>query len=135
MALDRQRLLDAKDLGDAFAEVLRQSFGHTPKGVAQAAALDPRAARNALEGKAGVPIITQALQARQKDHDDHYDLALTMLALIFGETHDQYEERKLRRVIENNHHAISTLEARRKRRAELRSFAPPDDSGLDRRRA
>lgn len=135
MAVDRHRLPLQRNLSDAFAEVLRHAFGNTPGPVAKAVQQDPRAIRNALEGKAGTPIITQTLLARQKAHDDHYDLALGVLALIFGETLDEYEERKLQRVIESNHHAITTLGARRQRRQELRAFAPPDDSGMDRRRA
>lgn len=135
MAIDRQTLGLQRNLSDAFAVVLRHAFGNTPGPVSKAINQDPRAVRNALEGKAGTPIITHALQARQKAHDDHYDLALGILALIFGETLDEYEERKLSRIIEGNAHAISTLEARRMRRRELRSLPSPDNSGLDRRRA
>jgi hypothetical protein len=135
MALDDQKLPLQRNLGDAFAVVCRALGGHTPNAVVRAFPFDRKTARNALDGKAGVPVITRSLQARQKADDDHYELWLALGQMIFGETLDQYEERKLRRVIENNHHAIDTLETRRKRRAELRTFAPPDDSGLDRRRA
>lgn len=134
LELDSHNLPLQRNLSDAFATVCR-FFGHTAKPVSEAFALDKKQAVNALEGKAGGPSITRALLARQNAHDDHYDVALTMLALIFGETHDQYEERKLQRAIEESTHAITTLEARRKRRQELRSFSPADDSGLDRRRA
>ena len=116
-------------LSDAFA-VLCRHFGHTAKPVSEAFRMDKRAAVNALDGKAGVPVITKSLQARQKAADDHYELWLAMGQMIFGESLDEYEERKLRRIIENNTHAIDTLEARRKRRHELRTFAPPDADRL-----
>lgn len=134
LALDSHNLPLQRNLGDAFAVVCKH-FGLTAKPVSQAFALDKKQAVNALEGRAGVPSITRSLQARQKAHDDHYDLALTMLALIFGETLDEYEERKLQRIIESNTHAVSTLEARRTRRQELRALPPPDDERMGRRRA
>lgn len=124
----------ARNLGDAFAVVCR-FFGPTPNPVMRALSLDKKVAENALAGRAGVPAITKALQARQKNHDDHYELWDALGEMIFGEPRDAYDERKLRRIIEANTHAIDTLASRRKRRAELRSFAPADDSRLDRRRA
>lgn len=124
----------SRNLGDAFAVVCK-FFGQTPNPVGRALNLDGPVARNALAGKAGVPAITRALHARQKTEDDHYELWLALGQMIFGESLDEYEERKLRRIIESNSHAIDTLEARRKRREELRSFAPADADGLDRRRA
>lgn len=135
MARERQGLPLTRNLGDAFAEALVAAFGTTPKSVARQIDQDPRAARNALEGKAGVPIITRSLQARQKANDDHYELWLALGQMIFGETLDEWEERQLTRIIESNHHAISRLEGRRRRRSELRSFSPPDAGGVDRKRA
>ena len=136
MALSGQKtqLPLSRNIGDAFA-VVCQFFGGSPKPVARETGLDLRVARNALEGKAGVPAITQALQTRQKTSGDHYELWLAMGQMIFGESLDQYEERKLHRIISENSHAIDTLETRRQRRAELRSFTPADDGGLDQRRA
>ena len=134
MEQDYQRLPLQRNLGDAFAVVCRY-FGHTAKPVTTAFGLDKKTAVNALDGKAGVPVITKALQARQKASDDHYELWLALGQMIFGETLDEWEERKISRIIEDSAHAIDTLEARRRRRKELRSFAASDDSGLDRRRA
>jgi hypothetical protein len=125
---------ETPDLGDAFASVCRL-FGHTATPVARAFALEHKRAVNALDGRAGVPVITKSLQARQKAADDHYELWLAMGQMIFGESLDEYEERKLQRIIEANTHAISTLGARRQRREELLSFSSPDSSCLDRRRA
>lgn len=126
MAEERYNLPLARNLGDAFAVALRSAFGTSAKAVARQIAQDPRAARNALEGRAGVPIITKSLQARQKAADDHYELWLALGQMIFGESLDEYEERKLQRIIADNSHAIETLEARRLRRAELRSLPAPD---------
>lgn len=134
MELDSQKLPLQRNLGDAFAVVCR-FFGPTAKPVTSAFAMDKKQAVNALEGKAGVPVITKSLQARQKANDDHYELWLALGQMIFGETLDEWEERRLTRIIEGNHHAISTLEARRMRRQELRALPAPDDSGMDRRRA
>lgn len=122
MADNRYDLHELRNLGEAFAAVC-QHFGTTPKAVARQIGQDPRTARNALEGKAGTPVITSALQARQKTHDDHYDLALAMLAMIFGETHEQYEERKLQLILEEASNAKNRFAARQDVRRSLRSRA------------
>jgi hypothetical protein len=134
MELDSHNLPLQRNLGDAFAVVCRY-FGHTAKPVTSAFGLDKKTAVNALDGKAGVPVITKALQARQKAEDDHYELWLALGQMIFGETLDEWEERRLTRIIESNAHAVTTLEQRRQRRQELRSFAPSDAGSLGRRRA
>lgn len=119
MADYRQRLPRTRDLADAFAQLLRNAYGQTPKSVAVETDLDPRAARNALEGKAGVPVITKSLLARQKAGDDHYELWLALGQMLFGEALDQYEERKLRRLIESTENARTIAEARAERRRAL----------------
>lgn len=134
MELDSQKLPLQRNLGDAFAVVCR-FFGPTAKPVTTAFAMDKKQAVNALDGKAGVPVITKALQARQKASDDHYELWLALGQMIFGETLDEWEERRLTRIIEDNTHAVHTLEARRQRRQELRALAPADDERMGRRRA
>lgn len=135
MADDRQGLQLTRNLGDAFAEALRSAFGTAPKTVAREIDQDPRAARNALEGKAGVPVITRSLQARQRAADDHYELWLALGQMIFGETLDQYEERKLRTLIESTHNARTLVDARRQRRDELARRAATHARDLDRRSA
>lgn len=134
MGQEHYNLPLARNLGDAFAVVCR-FFGPTPNPVMRAMSLDKKVAENALAGRAGVPAITKALQARQKTHDDHYELWDALGEMIFGEPRDAYDERKLRRIIEANTHAIDTLEARRQRRAELRALPAPDLGGVGRRRA
>lgn len=119
MADYRQRLPETRDLGEAFAQLLRRAYGQTPKSVAIEVDLDPRAARNALEGKAGAPIITKSLLARQKAGDDHYELWLALGQMLFGETLDEYEERKLQRLIESTQNAKTIAEARAERRRAL----------------
>lgn len=135
MALDDQKLPLTRNVGDAFAVVCRVLGGHQPNAVAKAMSMDRKTARNALDGKAGVPVITKSLQARQKASDDHYELWLALGQMIFGETLDEWEERRLNRIIEANTHAIETIATRRQRRDELRTFAPADSGGVDRRRA
>lgn len=134
LELDSHNLPLQRNLGDAFAVICR-FFGPTAKPVTTAFAMDKKQAVNALDGKAGVPVITKALQARQKADDDHYELWLALGQMIFGETLDEWEERRLTRIIEGSAHAISTLEARRQRRQELRDLAYADAGGLDQRRA
>lgn len=130
LAFDDHNLPLQRNIGDAFAVICRALGGHTPNAVVRAFPLDRKTARNALDGKAGVPVITKSLQARQKAADDHYELWLALGQMIFGESLDDYEERKLRRIIADNSHAIETLEARRLRRAELRSLPAPDPDRL-----
>lgn len=134
MAVDDQRLPLARNLGDAFAVVCR-FFGHTPTGPARALGLDKKTARNALDGKAGVPAITRALQERQKTNDDHYELWMALGEMIFGESHDQYEERKLQALIESTTNAKRLVDARQARRGELRARAYADPGPVDQRRA
>ena len=135
MAVDDHKLPLTRNVGDAFAVICRVLGGHQPNAVAKAMGMDRKTARNALDGKAGVPVITKALQARQRAEDDHYELWLALGQMIFGETLDEWEERRLNRIIEGNTHAISTLEARRKRRQELRALPSPDAGDMGRRRA
>jgi hypothetical protein len=110
------------DLGDAFAAICRH-FGHTAKPVSQAFAMDKKQAVNALEGRAGVPSITKSLQARQKAQGDHYELWLALGEMIFGETLDQYEERRLQALIESTENARKLVDQRSARRQELRARA------------
>jgi len=110
------------NLGDAFAVVCR-SFGHTAKPVSQAFAMDKKQAVNALEGRAGVPSITRSLQARQRAADDHYELWLALGEMIFGETLDKYEERRLQALIESTTNARKLVDERNARRQELRARA------------
>lgn len=134
MELDSHKLPLQRNLGDAFAVVCR-FFGPTAKPVSTAFAMDKKTAVNALDGKAGIPVITKSLQARQRAEDDHYELWLALGQMIFGETLDEWEERQITRIIEGNAHAVSTLEARRQRRHELCALAAPDTGRLGRRRA
>lgn len=128
MALDAQKLPLQRNLGDAFSVVCR-FFGQTPAGVTRALSLDKKTARNALDGKAGVPVITKALQARQKASGDHYELWLALGEMIFGESLDEYERRKLETLIESTHNAQSLHAARQARREQLRTCAASPDSG------
>lgn len=115
--------LPTRSLGDAFAVMCRSLAGNTPNPVARALDMDPKTARNAIDGKAGVPVITKSLQSRQKANDDHYELWLALGQMIFGETLDQYEERKLQRIIESTENAKSLAEARASRRRHLENRA------------
>lgn len=117
-----------RNLGDAFAVVCR-FFGHTAKPVSEALRMDKKAAVNALDGKAGVPVITKALQARQKASGDHYELWLALGEMIFGESLDEYEERKLQLIIESTQNAQSLFATRQTRREYLRSRSAAPDSG------
>lgn len=119
MAFDDQKLPLSRNVGDAFAVVCRVLGGHTPNGVARALRMDRKTARNALDGKAGVPVITRALQDRQKTADDHWEAYLAIGQMIFGETLDQYEERKLQRIIEDTENARRLVDERKARRREL----------------
>lgn len=135
MAGERHKLPLQRNLRDAFAEIIGQAFGYTPKQTGHQVGLDPRAARNALEGKAGTTAITQALHARQKANDDHYELWLALGQMIFGETLDEWEERRLTHIIESTENARKLVDARQARRGELRALAYTDTRRLDQRRA
>lgn len=132
MAKPRQGLHLQRNLADAFADILKAGFGITPKSITREADMDIRTARNALDGKAGAPFITRTLLHRQNQSDDHYDFALAMLAELFGETLDQYEERKLRALIESTENARDLAEARASRRRALDSRARTANGQLDR---
>jgi hypothetical protein len=135
MAENRQGLHLQQNLGDAFADVCRRALGRTPKVLAKEINADIRTARNVLDGRAGAPMITRALQVRQRVADDHYDIFLALGFLIFGETLDAYEERKLLRIIESTENARRLADARRARRGKLRDRATSHSGGVAQRSA
>lgn len=134
MGQEHQHLPLTRNLGDAFSVICR-FFGPTPNPVMRALSLDKKVAENALAGRAGVPAITKALQARQKANDDHYELWLALGQMIFGETLDAWEERRLTLIIESTENARKLVDARQARRGELRALAYSDTGSLDQRRA
>lgn len=121
---DNQKLPLQRNLGDAFATLLRGAFPrHSAKELSSELGVDPTTARNGKEGRAGGAALTRSLHYRQAKHDDHWDLWDAIGALIFGETRDQYDERQLAALIERTENARSLSEQRRRARALLEERA------------
>lgn len=132
---DHQKLRLQRNLGDAFQVVIRALFPHhSTKAVASKLGVDAKTAENALAAKAGGAAITRSLHHRQAHHDDHWDLWDALGALLFGETRDQYDERKLAALIEKTEHVRTITEERRRRRAALEE-RPPAPTRLEHRQA
>lgn len=119
-----QKLPLQRNLGDAFATLLRAAFPrHSAKELASELGVDPKTAANGKGGLAGGAALTRSLHYRQSRHDDHWDLWDAIGALIFGETRDQYDERKLAALIARTENARSLSEQRRQTRAQLEERA------------
>lgn len=132
----RQTFRLQRNLGDAFSDVLKHLFArHSAKELAKELGVDPVTSRNAQKGVAGGAAITRSLHHRQAHHDDHWDLWDALGALLFGETRDQYDERKLAALIEKTNEIRQINEERRRRRSALEARAVAALALEDRREA
>lgn len=107
MIPEEQNLAFARNLGDALAVIAKHMWPHhTAKHAEEAWEIDRLTAKNAVKGAAGGTVVTKAVRARQKSHDDHWDMWLAIGCMIFGESLKEYQERKLRQLVESTENAI-----------------------------
>lgn len=128
MGRDTPKFPEAKNLGESFRAALRRFFPEdTLKTIQSAWGLDHKTAKNAAEGLAGAAVVSKAIKAQQAQGADAWELWLEMGRSLIGESLDQYEERKLRQIIEITEHekrmAIARREERRARRERLEAGA------------
>lgn len=119
MPLDKHDLGLPRNLGDAFAELLKARWPfNTAKLAATAFDYDPTTAANAVKGKGGARSVTKAVHLQQKAAQDAWELWMALGKEVIGESFEAYTERRLQRLIEENNRArerIETIRARRKR--------------------
>lgn len=102
----------ARNLGDALKVVAKQLYPtNTSKHAEADWKIDRLTAKNVVQGVAGGTVVTKAVRARQKSHDDHWDIWLAIGRLVFGESLAEYQERKLNELIEKNENAIRLHQA------------------------
>jgi hypothetical protein len=135
MGRETPKIPVVKNLGEAFLTAARRLFPEdTRKSMQSAWGFDLKTAKNAAEGLAGAAVISKALKARQASEQDAWELWLDMGRALIGESLDDYEERKLLRIIEitenEKRKAVARLEERRERRARMEDRARAlDDVG------
>lgn len=106
-----QNLRIARNLGDALMVVAKHLYPHqTSKHLQNEWEVDRITAKNVVQGVAGGAVVTKGVRARQKSHDDHWDMWLALGRMIFGESLAEYQERKLREIIESTENAIRLRE-------------------------
>lgn len=104
---DRHLLALARNLGDALAAVAaRLHPDNTAKRIEKRWKLDRETAWNVTKGKAGAVTVTKAIHAERDEHDRAWDLWIALGESIIGEKLPDYQERKLREIIENNENAV-----------------------------
>lgn len=125
MHLDKYDLRLQRNIGDAFAELIRKRWPfHTAKQLVRNYAFDPTAAANAVRGKAGAALITKAVHAEQSASQAAWELWMLLGEELIGETLEQYQERRLQRLIEENNRARERIETIRATRQRLEAKAP-----------
>lgn len=104
---EEQKLPLARNLGDALAVVAKHLWPHhTAKHAEAEWEIDRLTAKNVVKGVVGATVVTKAARARQRLHDDHWEMWLAIGRMVFGESLQQYQERKLKQAIENTENAI-----------------------------
>lgn len=110
---DRQQLIP-RTMGEALAKMVRARWPHsTAKHVARAWELDPTTAGNLIKGHASERTLTKAVRA------EGWELLLALGHALTGQTHHEWEEARLQRIIQEAEHAQSRITQLRTRRALL----------------
>lgn len=118
-----ERQLFGRTLGETLARMVRKRWPHhTAKAVAKAWALDPTTAANLIKGHASERTITKALAAEGWDLLDALGQALT------GQTHHEWEEQKLKSIIEEAERAQAVVRSLRAARERLEARAAALDA-------
>lgn len=99
-----------RTMGETLAQMVRNRWPHnTAKHVARAWDLDPTTAKNLTKGHASERTLTKAIRAEGFELLDALGHALT------GQTHHEWEEQKLNRIIEEANNAASNAQERVRR--------------------
>jgi hypothetical protein len=119
---DTQKFPGADTLGEALQQAAKRRWSdNTAKRAEAAWDLNSKTAKNVADGVAGGTVAVNAVKAQQAKSKDAWELWLEMGRSLIGESLDEYEERKLRQIIEKTEHAKRQLEERRARRVARRA--------------
>ena len=121
---DRQELRLPKSVGAALAELVKRwAPFHTAKQTAKVFNLEPATAQNLVKGHASERTLTKMVHVQQSAAGDAWELWDALGAEVIGETRSQYEERKLRLIIEEAERAQQGVQRLRTRRERLERLA------------
>lgn len=116
--MHRDRQLFARDLGEAVAALVRQRWPHhTAKQVEKAWGVDKSTAANVVRGHVSATTITKAVRA------EGWSLLLALGAELTGETHHEWEEKRLSAIIERAERDREKVRRLRQKSALLRDRA------------
>lgn len=119
---DRNLFRPFTTLGEALREIARNRWrSHTAKEAARAWGLEHSTGESLTRGHASERTVVKAVRG---EGENAWALWDALGEMIIGESRDEFEERKLQRIIEETELARSRLEARRRRRLELEGRSP-----------
>jgi hypothetical protein len=114
---EHRQLFD-RTLGEALAKMVRERWPRdTVKHAAKAWDLDPSTAANLIKGHASERTITKALRA------EGWDLLSAIGVALTGQTHHEWEEERLAKIIKEKEHAEEGIRSLRARREQLEAQA------------
>lgn len=118
---DRQELIP-RTMGETLAKMVRGRWKHaTAKQVAAAWDLDPTTAANLIKGHASERTLTKAIKA------EGWELLEALGHALTGQTHHEWEEERLNRIIEEANRAQESIRKLRTRREILAQESRPMD--------
>jgi len=122
-----QELPISKTVGDALRDLIRKRYANNAaKRIERDWDLDPKTAKNVVSaGHVSERTLTKAVRA------EGWSLLLALGAEITGETHSEFEERRLTHIIQERDDAAQTLVSLRARREALDARAARALADLD----
>lgn len=117
---DSQQLPLGHTLGDAMRLLVRGRFGNNAaKKIERLWGLDPKTARNVVQGNCSERTLTKAIRV------EGWDLLAQLGHALTGQTHHEWEEQRLQRIIEEASRAQESIR-RLRTRAQLLAEASLD---------
>ncbi len=121
---DRQELALPKTIGTAVAELMKRCWRYnTAKQLVLAFGYEPTTAENVKKGHVSERSLTRMVHTQQSRNGDAWELWDALGAEVIGETRAQYEERKLRKLVEEAERAQEGVQRLRTRRERLERLA------------
>ncbi len=121
---NRQELRLPKSIGAAVSELMTRCWRYnTAKHLVQAFGYEPSTAENVKKGHVSERSLTRMVHTQQSRSGNAWELWDALGAEVIGETREQYEERKLRIIIEEAERAQQGVQRLRTRREHLERLA------------
>lgn len=120
---DSQQLPLGHTLGDAMRLLVRAKFGNNAaKKIERLWGLDPKTARNVVQGNCSERTLTKAIRV------EGWDLLAQLGHALTGQTHHEWEEARLTKIIEEAAHAQESIRRLRTRAQLLAESALDGDA-------